>query len=195
MTGVSISFCSRSFRPIRCNFVAAFSGRTAAAVLVQKVMLHRMLVRIAHRGGSPAAVPLSTGVTACRRSLRSKRRCARRVDFLRRLEDARHPRGAGSAAWRAGDFQLGGRLLGRGAVGQYRSCGEWIRKIISSISAACRVIPERTLLARVHPASSASPAAVRLRTRERLVGAILDDSPARPSRGYSNCGLRLSGKP
>src|SRR5713226_6440014 len=33
--GVSTTFCSRSFHPIRCDFVAAFSGRTVAATLVQ----------------------------------------------------------------------------------------------------------------------------------------------------------------
>src|SRR5712664_3265953 len=31
MTGVSATFCSRSFRPIRCYFVAAFSRRTMVA--------------------------------------------------------------------------------------------------------------------------------------------------------------------
>jgi hypothetical protein len=34
-------FCSRSFHPIHCDFVAAFSGRTLAAALVQWVMFQR----------------------------------------------------------------------------------------------------------------------------------------------------------
>jgi hypothetical protein len=29
VAGVSVTFCSRSFHPIRCDFVAAFSVRTA----------------------------------------------------------------------------------------------------------------------------------------------------------------------
>jgi hypothetical protein len=33
VAGVSATFCSRSFHPIRCDFVAAFSGRTVAAAL------------------------------------------------------------------------------------------------------------------------------------------------------------------
>ena len=32
-TGVSVSFCSRSFHPIRCDFVAASSGRTVSSRL------------------------------------------------------------------------------------------------------------------------------------------------------------------
>jgi hypothetical protein len=42
-TGVSVSFCHSRFT----QFVATFSGKPDAAVLVQSVMLHPMLVRIA----------------------------------------------------------------------------------------------------------------------------------------------------
>src|SRR5712692_1925849 len=42
VTSVSATFCSRSFHPIRCDFVAAFWGRTVpAAALVQRVTQHR----------------------------------------------------------------------------------------------------------------------------------------------------------
>ena len=36
LAGVSTTFCSRWFHPIRCDFVAAFSKRTALAVLLDE---------------------------------------------------------------------------------------------------------------------------------------------------------------
>jgi hypothetical protein len=38
MAGVSDTFCSWSFHPIRCDFVAAFSGRTALAAALAEAL-------------------------------------------------------------------------------------------------------------------------------------------------------------
>jgi hypothetical protein len=43
MAGVSTTFCSRSFHPIRCDFIAVFSGRTAFATALVRAHKLRFL--------------------------------------------------------------------------------------------------------------------------------------------------------
>ena len=92
MLDISATFCSRSFHPIRCDFVAAFSERTVAAASVQWVMMfQRIQYASLAQLRRPAARHRFKSRTRNTRFLRLVERAIPRLDHLFQSPLVRHP--------------------------------------------------------------------------------------------------------